>query len=206
MAQNYKVYFANRPVFFTQDLDRAVATSKGAEVFRSAGKTDTLFIESAISKGANAIYILCEDVEKSWSAFFEQFEFVQAAGGLVVNPKHEILFIFRQEKWDLPKGKVEANESIPEGALREVEEECSIFQLQPIRPLCTTWHTYIQKGEPMLKATQWFQMAYAGSKTPEPQIIEGITEVRWIKKEDLAMVTKNTYPSIIDVIESYLQK
>lgn len=166
---------------------------------------DTLLIESAIAQGAKAIYIQCEDAESSWVAFSKQFEFVQAAGGLVVNAKHEILFIFRLEKWDLPKGKVETGESIPEGALREVEEECSIAPLQPLRKLCTTWHTYIQKGDPMLKATDWFLMSYAGNKTPEPQLLEGITETRWIKPSELNLVRNNTYPSILDVLENYLK-
>ncbi len=205
MAQNYKVYFANRPVFFTHVSNTDIIATPGIEVFRSAGKSNTLFIESAISKGAKAIYILCDDVENCWKSFFDQFEFVQAAGGLVVNPRHEILFIYRLDKWDLPKGKVEEGESIPEGALREVEEECSIFQLQPIRQLCTTWHTYIQKGEPMLKATVWYQMAYAGSKVPEPQLLEGITDARWLKKDELLIVKQNTYPSVLDVIDAYLK-
>ena len=37
---------------------------------------------------------------------------VQAAGGLVYNHKKEILFIYRNSKWDLPKGGVENNETI----------------------------------------------------------------------------------------------
>ena len=52
-----------------------------------------------------------------------------AGGGKVYNPKNEILFIFRNGKWDLPKGKAEAKETINLTALREVEEETGITGL-----------------------------------------------------------------------------
>lgn len=165
-----------------------------------------MLIESAINNEAQSIYILCKDAESAWKSFSSQFEFVQAAGGLVVNAKQEMLFIFRMETWDLPKGKVEKGESLVEGALREVEEECAIAPLQPMHKLCTTWHTYIQKGHSILKATEWYLMAYAGTKTPEPQHTEGITETKWLNAEQLDEVRKNTYPSILDVLASYLGK
>ena len=35
------------------------------------------------------------------------FPLVQAAGGLVENKNKQFLFICRNNKWDLPKGKIE---------------------------------------------------------------------------------------------------
>lgn len=169
----------------------------------SQGKSDTMLIENAIAQGAKKILLLSTDVAKSWKDFKGQFEFVQAAGGLVFNAKGEALFIYRLEKWDLPKGKVEENESITDGALREVEEECCITDLVLGDRICTTWHTYIQKGEPILKATEWFQMKYLGTIAPTPQLTEGITDARWIAMNDLSMVKSNTYPSVLDVIDAH---
>lgn len=162
-----------------------------------------MLIENAINRGAKSVYLICQDVEASWKSFQEQFEFVQAAGGLVLNSNNELLFIFRHEKWDLPKGKVETGEGIQEGALREVEEECSITSLELVRELCITWHTYIQHREPMLKATAWYLMKYHGHETPSPQLIEGITEVRWLSEEELELVYANTYPSVVDVVKAF---
>ena len=51
---------------------------------------------------------------------------IEAAGGLVINRKGEYLFIYRNDKWDLPKGKLEKGERKRQGAVREVEEECGI--------------------------------------------------------------------------------
>lgn len=160
-------------------------------------------IEGAIAGGAREIFIQCADVEKSWKAFFDQFEFVQAAGGVVVNENGQLLFIFRNGKWDLPKGKVEKGESLDEGALREVTEECAIANLELVAPLCTTWHTYIQQGEPMLKATEWYVMKHLGNEQPKPQAEEGITETRWFFLNELEVVRSNTYPSVLDVIAEY---
>jgi ADP-ribose pyrophosphatase YjhB (NUDIX family) len=200
MAQSYKVYFAGRPVIFTQEVNAAQSGS----VILSRGKMDILMIEAELARGAKTVCVQCQDVHKSWSEFSAQFEFVQAAGGLVTNAEGKILFIYRLEKWDLPKGKMEEGESIQQAAIREVEEECSINQLQLRSELIETWHTYIQQGTPLIKSTRWFHMQYNGRALPQPQLQEGITEVVWLDQTELDLVRKNTYPSVIDVIESFL--
>ena len=83
--------------------------------FNSQGKHDASLIENAINFGAKSVYVLCDDVVKTWELFVAHFEFVQAAGGLVINPDLKVLFIFRMDKWDLPKGKVEDGEGDDDG-------------------------------------------------------------------------------------------
>jgi 8-oxo-dGTP pyrophosphatase MutT (NUDIX family) len=206
MVQKYKVYFANRPVFFSQKTQGESPTGKGFEVIVSSGKHDIMLIENALQKGASHIQVMCDDVDASWKAFQEQFTFVQAAGGLVENDKGELLFIYRLDKWDLPKGKVEVDEDLDEAALREVEEECSITNLDLKEKMLSTWHTYVQDGAPMLKETVWYKMTYHGSETPRPQTIEGITDTRWIHPNNLKMVMENTYASVMDVLQTFLGK
>lgn len=166
---------------------------------------DIVLIESAINKGAKKIIVSCANVDNSWRAFASQFEFVQAAGGFVLDKEGRALFIYRLEKWDLPKGKVEEGEKIDDAALREVEEECSISNLVLGNLLCRTWHTYKQKDDYILKATDWYLMEYTGNEVPIPQAIEGITDVRWLSLNQLEMVNQNTYPSVLDVIAEYRQ-
>jgi hypothetical protein len=203
MSQKYKVYFSNRLVTFSQDSNDLNSADRGIEIIRSCGKTDIMLIESAIARGARHVIIYCEQIEQSWKAFREQFEFVQAAGGIVENGEGKVLFIFRLEKWDLPKGKVEEGENLEEGALREVEEECGLHQLELKQRLCTTWHTYIQQGVPVLKATEWFVIRYGGKTEGKPQKEEGITDLRWLAEKDWSIVRKNTYPSVLDVLIEY---
>ena len=81
---------------------------------------------------------------------------VKAAGGLVYNHKQEILFIYRNSKWDLPKGGIEKGETKEEAAIREVEEETGVQNLE-IRDFITkTYHVFKRNGEFKLKITYWY--------------------------------------------------
>lgn len=141
------------------------------------------------------------DLEKLFTLFKISFKLVEAAGGLVMNSKNEYLFILRNGKWDLPKGKIEKKEKTADAAIREVEEECGISNLQLIKPLITTYHTYFLEEQPVLKPTYWYLMQTNYDKTLTPQQEEGITEAKWIAKKDFGMVLKNTYESIKDVLQ-----
>ena len=48
-----------------------------------------------------------------------------ASGGVIFN-NEKLLMIYRNGFWDLPKGKMEPNESESECAVREVKEECGL--------------------------------------------------------------------------------
>jgi 8-oxo-dGTP pyrophosphatase MutT (NUDIX family) len=147
-----------------------------------------------------------KDSDKLFAQFKAKFRYIEAAGGLVKNNKGEYLFIFRNGKWDLPKGKLEKGETIKKCAKREVEEECGIKGLKIVKELPSTFHTYYMEEKPVLKRTYWFEMESDDVTSLIPQTEEGITEVKWVKKKDFAMVMKNTYPSIIDVIDSIVKK
>ena len=73
------------------------------------------------------------------------FHFIVAAGGLVRNEKNEFLMIYKNKKWDLPKGKVDVNELYPNAAVREVSEETNVMNLQIISSLFSTFHIYKDK-------------------------------------------------------------
>lgn len=126
---------------------------------------------------------------------------IEAAGGLVKNQAGEYLFIYRNDKWDIPKGKLEKGEKKKEGAVREVEEECGISVSSLGKKIINTYHVYEHKGDLVLKKTYWYNMGYKGSQKLKPQLEEGITEVRWFDKADVNEIKANTYPSILDVLE-----
>src|SRR5436190_10418844 len=96
--------------------------------------------------------------EKSFREFCARFTIVQAAGGLVKNNSDEYLFIFRRGKWDLPKGKADKNETPQQTALREVQEECGLNDLEIVSGLPATYHSYPEKQKNILKHTYWFLM------------------------------------------------
>jgi 8-oxo-dGTP pyrophosphatase MutT (NUDIX family) len=113
------------------------------------------------------------------------------------------LFIKRNGRWDLPKGKLELNEKKKDAAVREVEEECGLKIKSLGSKLLKTYHVYEIKGKPVLKISSWYSMEAKAKQKLIPQLEEGITEVKWFKKEDWGLIRANTYPNILDVIDEH---
>jgi len=126
---------------------------------------------------------------------------IEAAGGLVSNKNGDILMIFRNGKWDLPKGKLEEEENKKQCAKREVEEECGIVGLDIIEKLIETYHTYNLSGKKILKRTYWYKMKTNFDGELVPQIEEGITKVSWVSKDQISEKLKNSYGNISDVLK-----
>ncbi|MDB5136804.1 MAG: hypothetical protein JWP37_3407 [Mucilaginibacter sp.] len=150
--------------------------------------------------GGKYFFLLCSDSKTYLNKVIKSITLIEAAGGMVENTKGEYLFIYRNDKWDLPKGKLEKGEKKREGAVREVEEECGITVSDIGERICKTYHTYTVKGEVILKRTYWYQMDYKGAEKLKPQKEEGITDVRWFRKRHIDTIIKNTFPSIMDVL------
>ncbi|WP_449437709.1 NUDIX hydrolase [Pedobacter steynii] len=113
-------------------------------------------------------YILLDaDPKKLFKKIKKSCELIKAAGGLVKNAKGNYLFIFRNKKWDLPKGKVEKDEKMKDAALREVEEECGVKIYTNDEKLCKTYHVYSLDTRLVLKKTNWYSMTVKG----EPKLI-----------------------------------
>ncbi|NJB35964.1 NUDIX hydrolase [Croceivirga sp. JEA036] len=130
------------------------------------------------------------------SEFTKEIPFVDAAGGLVKNPKGKVLFIFRNGVWDLPKGKLEEGERIEDAALREVEEETGVANLVLGDFLQTTYHVFKRKGKFKLKRTYWYHMSTNYDKKLVPQQEEGISKVKWKGPRKTRKALKNTYENI----------
>jgi len=148
------------------------------------------------------VYLVSPNVETTFSDFFEGFDFIEAAGGIVKRNK-SFLFIKRNGLWDIPKGKIEKKEKPQAAAIREVEEECGIVNPKIERLIGITYHTYFCKDRPTIKKTYWYAMTYNGSKELIPQKEEGISKVEWLKWSELKKVRKNTFSSILEVMDLY---
>jgi 8-oxo-dGTP pyrophosphatase MutT (NUDIX family) len=129
-----------------------------------------------------------------------------AAGGIVVNPNNEILWIFRRGFWDLPKGKLDQGETIENCALREVMEETGIKALHVKELIKATKHQYhdLYLNEPVEKTTYWYKMTTDLMQEGLPQIEEDIEAIIWVKQEALAPYLEQTYDTIKEVIAAYL--
>ncbi len=146
--------------------------------------------------------------EETPYGFFSQhipaMKLVEAAGGVVMNKRDEVLFIYRNQYWDLPKGHVDPGESHLETALREVTEETGLSKLQCGLQLPDTWHCYLFKGKWVMKHTCWFRMTYNGNEKPVPQLSEGIIVAEWINRTKLPHVLGKSYRSVQEVLGSLI--
>lgn len=128
--------------------------------------------------------------------FLKKLPNVIAGGGKVFNKDKEILFIYRNNKWDLPKGKTEKKESIEQTALREVEEETGVTGLKIVKPLDTTYHIFKRNDKLKIKVTYWFEMTTDFDGELFPQENEGITKVAWLNEAETENALTNSYANI----------
>jgi len=136
------------------------------------------------------------DLEKLLADFKTYFKYIEAAGGLVKNLKNELLVIHRLGLPDLPKGKIEYGETPKEAAIREVEEECGLSNLEIIKKAKPSYHIYSHKNRNILKKTYWFHMKYKGNESLIPQIEEDISSVEWCNSTLLKDYKLKTYDSL----------
>lgn len=146
-----------------------------------------------------------EQIDEIWKEFKKLFRIIEAAGGIVNKPNGDILFIRRLGKWDLPKGKMEKGESREESAIREIEEETNLQNVELRNFINTTYHIYIERnGDRVLKHTHWFEMFFDGEDTSKPQLEEGITEVAWKNTIQIENeVFPNTFQNIKLIINEF---
>lgn len=196
----HKIYFENRCIIICRPDDEmlsdpnAVIFSPGDDL--SIGTFARMFeVTNSLSK----IYIPTEDTDKAYKQLCAEFKEVNAAGGLVRNRRNDYLLISRNGKWDLPKGHQEAGEDIKVTALREVQEETGVQELELGELICVTDHCYLRNGLWHLKHTWWYDMLYTTPVDLIPQREEDISKAAWVAKSSLPPFLKNTYPSILEV-------
>lgn len=188
----YKVFIKENPIILTDSKNNL--ESFVMVPYQSIIISDllALFNEDRL----RGIYLYHNDLASMWADFISNFEVIKAAGGLVKNKREEVLMIYRLNHWDLPKGKVESGESFEDAAIREVSEECGIYNLKIFKKIPTTYHIYFEKNKPVLKITHWFEMINEADDKLTPQLEEGIFEVKYVSKKELNSLTEHMFENI----------
>ena len=126
------------------------------------------------------------------------------SGGVVIQ-NHQILFIFKNGRWDLPKGHLEEGNSSEETALIEISEETGLPKknltvLKKLIPM--HYHKRVQ-GEMIVKKTIWYLVEFNGNMDMPliPDKNEGITECRWFSLNELILVLEESHERIRYLME-----
>ena len=185
---------------FVNDIPIIISTNKEIGEKYTSFPLKTVRLKKLIKKilKGELLYVNLyhPDESKHLKYLFKKMKVITAAGGMVVNPKKEILFIYRNHRWDLPKGKTEKNEDLKTCAVREVEEETGVKNLEITRFITCTYHVFRRKGKLRLKETYWYEMFtdYDGELIPEEN--EGIKKVKWKNFEKSQKALQKSYANI----------
>lgn len=132
--------------------------------------------------------------------FRDYFSNVDTAGGLVENEKGEVLVINHRKRWSLPKGHVEWLEDPEQAAVREVQEETGLSQVEVLEQMEPTYHTFRKRRKWILKTTKWYKMRASSQEKLVPQEEEHISDIRWVNKESWGEIESGAYPQIKHVL------
>jgi 8-oxo-dGTP pyrophosphatase MutT (NUDIX family) len=203
-----EIYIGKQCVRFLTEHELFTHNSNESCLIYKSTKSDErmLFFDILVRNPAlKELRIVSNNPTREFKRFCSLFKNILAAGGLIQKENsHEFLMIYRWDKWDLPKGKLEKGELPRNAAIRECIEECNINGLKIFKTLEPTYHMYILKDKWVLKKTYWYFMksSYKGKLTPQQE--EGITKVQWIKLSQFNKVMKQTYPTIQIVMKNVL--
>lgn len=192
----YKIFVDDKPIILTSTVEKEVDFKNYLLKTVKLGKVIKDLNQSSL-KEVRLIHI---NEKKILKKFLKKLPNVVAGGGKVINDSGEILFIYRNGKWDLPKGKIEKGEKIEATALREVKEETGIKNLEIVQELDTTYHIFKRNGNHKIKITRWFEMKsnYTGPFKPEES--EGITDVKWLNASQILEALQNSYANIKELV------
>jgi 8-oxo-dGTP pyrophosphatase MutT (NUDIX family) len=188
----YKVFVNDKPLFLTNKIVKET----DFQLFLLESIDIEQLIIKMFNNKINKAYLYYPDEKEILKKMKEQIPVRKAGGGLVYNKKGQVLFIFRNGKWDLPKGGTEKEELIEDTAMREVEEETGVGKLTVTKKLQKTYHIFKRNGKYRLKITSWFEMTSEFDGIPVGQAEEGIEKVAWLSPDEVKVALKNSYENI----------
>ena len=188
----YKVFVNDKPLFLTNQIFKET----DFQLFLLESVDFKQLIVKYFQNKIQKAYLYHPDEKEIMKVLKTKIPVNKAGGGLVYNKNGEVLFIFRNGKWDLPKGGTNKGEEIEGTAMREVEEETGVNGLSISKKLQKTYHIFKRNGVYKLKITHWFEMHSTYDGIPIGQAEEGIEKVEWKNPEQIKEALKNSYENI----------
>ena len=188
----YKVFVNDKPFFLTNEIVKET----DFQFFLLESTDIEKLVVNMYNNKIKKCYLYYPDEKVILKKLKEKIPVQRAGGGLVYNKKGQVLFIFRNGKWDLSKGGKEKREKMKLTAMREVEEETGVDNLIITKRLQKTYHIFKRNGVYKLKITQWYEMKTDFQGIPVGQLEEGIEKVAWLNPEQIQEAMKNSYENI----------
>ena len=198
----YKVFFNQKPLILTNKIQYLSDT----EPLLFIKYTSVTQIIKALKSSKNSkVFLYHKDIDKLWKGFKKKFPIVEAAGGLVRRTDNKLLFIFRNNKWDLPKGGVEKKELIIDAAKREVTEETGVLDIIVEKKISETYHIFKKGKRFRLKKTYWFKMSTTYMGKTKPQTEEGIEKTKWVSNKNIEDILNDAFENIRIIVLEVLK-
>lgn len=201
----YKVFVNNKIITFSKNLYNNWFESENTEIHQYINKKNLNLVVNEFLQNnlkTNLFVYSPMNLSKTFEAFSSDYKIIKASGG-IVQKDDKYLFIYRNNNWDLPKGKQSKGENIKETAIREIEEETNINNLVLVKRLTDTYHIYTSENYRILKKCYWFHFKTYTNSNPLPQTEENITEVKWFKINEIDNIIDKTYPSIAYLLKKF---
>ena len=198
----YKVFFNQKPLILTDKIHYISDTEPLLFIKYSSV---TQIIKALKSSKNSKVFLYHKDMNKLWKGFKKKFPIVEAAGGLVKRTDNKLLFIFRNNKWDLPKGGVEKKELIIDAAIREVTEETGVGDIIVEKKISETYHIFKKGKRFRLKKTYWFKMSTTYMGKTNPQTEEGIEKTKWVSNKNIQDILNDAFENIRIIVLEVLK-
>ena len=198
----YKVFFNQKPLILTDKIHYISDTEPLLFIKYSSV---TQIIKALKSSKNSKVFLYHKDIDKLWKGFKKKFPIVEAAGGLVKRTDNKLLFIFRNNKWDLPKGGVEKKELIIDAAKREVIEETGVVDIIVKNKISETYHIFKKGKRFRLKKTYWFKMSTTYMGKTNPQTEEGIEKTKWVSYKNIEDILNDAFENIRIIVLEVLK-
>jgi len=195
-SNNKRLILANSKEIFNYG-NATVVCLKNPETVNAA-------IRNHLLKSSSSDFIVISADDKKLIETFEaNYELRLAAGGWVWNKKNELLMIYRDGHWDIPKGHLDKGETLENCAIREVEEETGVSKLEIGSKIGISRHIYEYKGRMVLKVTHWYKMKTTTESKLIPQTEEGIEKVQWVNKSEVEDYLRLSWDSLYEFYKEH---